>query len=61
MSKRRDTAQSDTGVRVRAPDATGAQRFGDMLPGHEYTLPADEARRLVECKGFTVIDSNIEE
>jgi hypothetical protein len=38
-------------VTVRC-DRSGVVAIGDYRPGIEYTVPADEAARLIERKGF---------
>lgn len=39
-------------VQVFLPKSSGAQRVGAMVPEKVYELPADEAIRLVDIKGF---------
>jgi hypothetical protein len=42
---------------ILTPDKAGGRRaVGDMVPGREYTVPAAEALRLVDLKGFDFVN-----
>lgn len=42
---------------ILTPEKAGGRRaVGDMVPGREYTVPAAEALRLVEVKGFDFVN-----
>ena len=48
-------------VGVRYPVGRGALRIGEYVPGETYMVPAAEARRLVEVKGFEYVDASADD
>lgn len=55
MIKSDDRTTPPPTVKVRLPVARGALRCGLYAAGVVYSLPQDEAERLVRVKGFEVV------